>query len=70
MHLGCKIILTVLMHFYKMRFMHFIKHRHKLKDEVHTHFSGQVLANQLVILSLFQFQILLTLSPFFLQLSC
>jgi hypothetical protein len=45
--------------------MHFIKHRYQLKDEGHALFSVQFLANQLVILSHLQFQILFTLSPFF-----
>jgi hypothetical protein len=45
--------------FYKM---HFIKHCHRLMDE--TLFVVQVLANKLVILSLLQFKILLTLSHY------
>jgi hypothetical protein len=50
--------------FYKKHFMSFIKHYHWLNDEGHNLFSVQFFANQLVILSLLQFQKLLTLSPF------
>jgi uncharacterized protein with ParB-like and HNH nuclease domain len=52
--------------FYKT---HFIKFRHWQKDEGHTLFYVQFLANQLVILCLLKFQILLTLYPFFPSLS-
>jgi hypothetical protein len=53
------------LYFYNTHFMRFIKHSHQLKNEGHTLFSVQFLANQFVILSLLRFQILLTLSPFF-----
>jgi predicted membrane metal-binding protein len=45
--------------------MHLIKQPRQLEDEGHTLFSVQFLTNQLVILSLLQFQILLVISPFF-----